>query len=138
MTPTANQIAQLRRMVAEPTVTTYSDAVLTTYIETYPCVDENGESPRVSSTTTPGTMMVNPDWIETYDLHSAAAAIWEEKAAAHSVKFDFDADGGSYTRSQQHEHAMQQVRHHLSRRNPKTIVQVPDLARERTYEINSP
>jgi len=136
MTVTAAQISQLRRMTAEPTTTTYSDATLTTYIESYPCVDENGESPRVESTTVFGEMMDNPDWTATYDLHMAAAAIWEEKAALHAAKFDFGADGGDYTRSQQHEFAMQQVRHHLSRRNPKTIVQVPNLSRERTYETN--
>jgi hypothetical protein len=136
MAPTAAQIAQLRRMIAEPTTATYDDTTLTTYIENYPCVDENGESPRVESTSVFGAMMANPDWTETYDLHMAAAALWEEKAAAHAAKFDFNADGGNYSKSQQHEHAMQQVRHHLARRNPSTIILVPSLSRERTYETN--
>lgn len=137
MAATAAQIAKLRRMTAELTAAIYSDATLTTYIETYPTVDENGESPRIPSTTTPGAMMVNPDWTATYDLHAAAAAIWEEKAAAAAPKFDFNADGGDYSRSQMHEHAMQQVRHHLSRRNPGTIILITPEARERTYETNS-
>lgn len=136
MAPTAAQIAQLRRMTAEPTTTTYSDTVLTEYIERYPAVDENGECPRVESTSTFGAMMDNPDWTETYDLHSAAAAVWEEKAAGMVVKFDFGADGGQYSRSQMYENAMKQARFHLSRRNPKTIILVPDLSRERTYETN--
>lgn len=137
MAVTATQIAQLRRMVAEPTTATYDDTALTTIIERYPCVDENGESPRVPSTTTPGAMMVNPDWTATYDLHRAAASIWEEKAALYAPKFDFGADGGDYSRSQMFDHAMQMVRHHMSRRNTSTIVLTPDLARERTYETNS-
>ena len=136
MAATAAQIAQLRRMTAEPTEATYDDATMTLYIERFPCVDENGESPRVQSTTVFGTMMDNPDWIATYDLHMAAAAIWEEKAALYALKFDFSADGGNYSRSQEYDHAMQQVRHHTSRRNPKTIIQVPNLSRERTFETN--
>lgn len=137
MTATASQVAQLRRMIAEPTTATYDDDTLEDYIERYPCVDENGEAPRVPSTTTPGEMMVNPDWTATYDLHRAAAAIWEEKAASYAPKFDFSADGADYSRSQMFAHAQQMVRHHLSRRNPSTIVLTPDLARERTYETNS-
>ena len=133
---TAAQIAQVRRMVNEPLTTTYSDAIITTYIETYPLVDENGEAPRVPSTITPGSMMVNPDWTATYDLHAAAADIWEEKAAVVSVDYDFSADGSSLSRSQVYEQMMAQARHHRSRRSPKTITQIPDVARERTYETN--
>jgi len=137
MAATEAQVEQLRRMVAEPTTTTYSDSALEDYIERYPCVDENGEPPRVPSTTTEGEMMVNPDWTATYDLHRAAASIWEEKAASYAHKFDFSADGGDYSRSQMHAHAMEQVRHHMSRRNPSTIELIPSLARERTNETNS-
>jgi len=137
MTPTASQISQLRRMTAEPTNETYNDETLTAYIETYPTVDENGESPRVPSTTLPGVMMANPDWTATYDLHAAAAAIWSEKAADVSHKFDFAADGGTYTRSQMHKHAMEQARFHLSRRNPRTIILTPTESRERTYETQN-
>ena len=137
MTVTAAQILKLRRMIAEPTVTTYSDETLTDIIETYPTVDENGEAPRVPSTLTPGAMMVNPDWTETYDLHAAAGSVWEEKAGAQAGKFDFSADGGSYSRSQANAMMMRQVRYHLSRRNPGTIVLVTSESRERTYETNN-
>lgn len=136
MTISAEQISQLRRMVAEPTDATYSDALITTYIENYPTVDENGESPRIPSTVTPGEQMVNPDWTETYDLHAAAAAIWEEKAGLVAGKFDFSADGGSYSQSQANRAMMSQARYHLSRRNPSTIVLVTSEARERTNETN--
>jgi hypothetical protein len=81
-------------------------------------------------------MMVNPDWTATYDLHAAAADIWEEKAGVVSVDYDFNADGATLNRSQVHEHMMAQARYHRSRRSPKTITQIPDVARERTYETN--
>ena len=136
MAPTDSQIAKLRRMVAEPTEAIYTNAVLSEYIANYPTVDENGEDPRIPSTTTPGEMMVNPDWTETYDLHMAAAAIWEEKAAARNDKFDFSADGASYDRSQMQQNAMRQARHHSSRRNPRTIVLVSSEARQETNETN--
>lgn len=131
MAATAAQIAQLRRMVSERTDATYNDALLTTIIETYPAVDENGENPRIPSTTVPGEMMVNPDWTDTYDLHSAAASIWEEKAGALAGNFDFSADGGNFSRSQANAMMMRQARYHLSRRNPKTIVLVSSEARDR-------
>ena len=134
MTATADQISKLRRMVNEPTTATYSDETLQEYIEACPTMDENGESPRVPSTTTPGEMMANPDWVATYDLHAAAAAVWEEKAGAVAPNYDFSADGGSYSRSQAHQQAMQMVRFHLSRRSPGTITLIPDTARERTNE----
>jgi hypothetical protein len=136
MTVLAAQIARLRRMTAEPTDATYSDALLTTIIETYQTVDKNGESPLVPSTILPGTLMANPDWTETYDLHMAAAEIWEEKAAAVAHKFDFNADGGSYSASQVKKQYTDQVRWHLARRNPGTIILVVPETRERTYETN--
>jgi len=137
MTATAAQITKLRRMVNEPTDVTYSNATLQETIELYPTMDENGEAPRVPSTTTPGAMMANPDWTATYDLHAAAAAIWEEKSATNSPNTDFSADGGTYSDSQTFEQAMKMVRFHLSRRSPGTITLVPDKARERTFETNS-
>lgn len=129
-------IGKLRRMTNETKSTTYTDPEMTAYLEACPVTDENGEAPRVPSTTTPGAMMVNPDWTATYDLHAAAAMIWEEKAAIASSNVDFEADGASYSDSQTFEQAMKMVRFHLSRRNPKTITLVPDLARERTTETN--
>jgi hypothetical protein len=136
MTATAAQIAQVRRMVNEPTTTTYSDVAIATYIEAYALTDENGEAPRVPSTTLPGVMMVNPDWTPVYDLHAAAADILDEKAATVSVDYDFTADGATLNRGQVYEHLMAQARYHRSRRSPRTITQVPDLSRERTYETN--
>lgn len=118
MTATAAQISQLRRMVAEPTVTTYSDAVLTTYIERYPHIDQFGEMPLDAYGE------VNADWTATYDLSAAAGDVWEEKAAGVASKFDFSANGGSYTQSQQYEQFMKMCRFHRSRRMPSTITLV--------------
>jgi hypothetical protein len=117
MTVTAAQIATLRRMVNEPGTTTYSDALLTTFIETYPVMDETGTLPYYwNYLTTPPTKVANTDWIATYDLHAAAADIWEEKGGVASQDFDLNADGGNYTRSQVYEQYMKQARYHAARR----------------------
>jgi len=121
MTATAAQIAQVRRMVAEPTTDTYDDAAITTYIEAYPLVDERGEVPYTWDTSTsPPTQDDNDDWVDTYDLHAAAADIWDEKAATLSARFDVRVDSGSYSRSQAFEHALAQSRYHRARRKPST------------------
>lgn len=111
---TAAQIAQLRRMVAEPTTTTYSDALLTSYIEKYPHMDEWDEDPLDDYGE------ANPNWTPTYDLNAAAGDIWEEKASAVSHKYDFSADGGNYSASNQYEQYMKQARNFRSRRLPST------------------
>ena len=100
---TAAQIAELRRMCAEPTTATYSDVTLAAYIERYPLTDARGQESY------------------TYDLHAAAADVWNEKAAALAHLYDFSADGGSYTRSQRVAQAQAQARYHLARRNLNTI-----------------
>ena len=116
MTVTAGMIADVRRMVAEPTVATYSDATLTAIIERYPRIDERGEQPYTwDTTTTPPTQEANTDWIATYDLAAAAADVWTEKASAVAVEFDFSADGGTYHRSQKREAYQQQARYYRSR-----------------------
>ena len=117
---TAAQIAQLRRMVAEPATTTYSDALLTTIIEGYACLDANGRMPIYWSSTLPPVATLNPNWVATYDLNAAAAQIWEEKAAVPAADYDMNVDGGNYTRSQVYEQAMKQARHYLARRKAST------------------
>lgn len=121
MTATAEQIAQVRRMVAEPTTATYSDAAIQDYIEAYPLMDERGELPYTFSGATPPAKVVNPQWIATYDLHAAAGDIWEEKAACFQVQYDYSAGASSFTRSQLYEQAMKQARYHRSRRTPTTV-----------------
>ena len=120
MTATAAQIAEVRRMVAEPTTTTYSDALITTFIERYPHLDEYGEPPYYKSSDVPPEQTANTDWVPTYDLHAAAGDIWEEKAAGVAHRVDFSADGGNYSMSNQYEQYMKQARNHRSRRMPST------------------
>lgn len=126
MTATAAQIAQVRRMVNEPTVEAYSDAQIQAYIEAYPCMDERGQEPYEWDTTTePPTQDPNEAWIPTYDLAAAAADIWAEKAAVLSQDFDTSADGASLSRSQAYQQAMGQSRYWQSRRRAKTVTLYP-------------
>jgi len=122
MAATAAQVAELRRMVDEPTTTTYSDADLETYIERYPLIDERGEVPYTWDTSTqPPTQEENDDWIDTYDLHRAAGDLWDEKAAAVAEDFDFQADGARYSRAQVVEHYQAMARMHRARRTPSSF-----------------
>jgi hypothetical protein len=121
MTATAAQIARLRRMVGEVDKPTYTDDDLQACIEAYPLLDERGEEPYTWDTSTsPPTQDANEDWVPTYDLHAAAADVWEEKASAVAGDFDFSADGASYSRSQVYEQYMRKARHHRARRSAKT------------------
>jgi hypothetical protein len=125
MAATDDQIAELRRLVAEPTTDTYSDEAIAAYIERYPCLDERGQEPYTLDTSTePPTQDENESWIPTYDMHAAAADVWEEKAALVVADFDFQSDDQGFKRSQKHEMAMKMVRHHRSRRRPKTSTAV--------------
>jgi hypothetical protein len=125
MTATAAMIAQVRRMVWEPTTNTYDDAAIQAAIEAYPLMDERGEAPYTwDETTPPPTKTANANWVATYDLHAAAADLWEEKAAVFAAQHDFSADGGNYSRSQVYQQMMAQVRHHRARRAAKTMTGV--------------
>lgn len=119
---TAAQLAELRRMVAEPSTTTYGDALLTTYIEKYPLMDSQGIDPTyLDYSSTPPLPVAEPCWIPTYDLHAAAADVWEEKAAPQATKSDFSSDGGNYSMSQKFEMAMKMVKFHRARRAVRNI-----------------
>jgi len=120
MTATAEQITRLRRMAGETNSSTYADADLQGYIERHPMIDAAGQSPWLSIQTPTGAPD-NPDWTATYDLNAAAGDIWDEKAAALAPHYDFNADGGQYSRSQAYQQAMAMARHYRSRRSPKTI-----------------
>lgn len=136
MTATAAQIARVRRMVAELDDSTYSDTDIQAYIEAHPLEDARGEAPFIESVTTPGTLGENPDWTATYDLNAAAAEIWAEKAGILAQDYDFDADGGQYSRSQPYKHAMEQARHYRSRRSIRTITQRPEPLAQGYEEID--
>lgn len=102
MGASSEDIARLRRMTNEPTTTTYSDALMAAYLESWPLVDKNGLTQDNGGSS----------WIEAYDLHAAAADIWEEKAALLFAKHDFSADGANYSASQMYDNAKKQAEHH--------------------------
>jgi hypothetical protein len=135
---TADQIAQLRRMTAEPLTTTYSDGLLTTIIESYPTLDQNGEAPWIHAidSARPVTwvaymdvldLVPNQDWIPTYDLNAAAAQIWEEKAGVSAADYDFALDRAeTFSRSQVYKQMMEQARHFAAKRKAGTITLKPE------------
>lgn len=122
MSVTAAMITALRRYIAEANDSNgYSDAVLTAVIVKYPLLDERGELPYSWDTSTqPPTQDANDDWIATYDLHAAAAQVWEEKASNVAHLFTFSADGGQYVRSEAFKQMMQMATYHRARRVPGT------------------
>lgn len=124
MAATAEQVRRLRRMIAEPTDATYSDGDLIEYIERRALTDQLGNAPYVRAATYPVTMMINPNWTPTYDLHGVAAVLWGEKASALAALFDYSADGASFSRKQQYDNAQAQQRYHAARRSARTIEQI--------------
>lgn len=130
MSATAAQIGRLRRMTGETDSTTYDDETFAEYVERYAMTDARGEEPYTWDTSTdPPTQDDNDRWIPTYDLHAAAADIWEEKASSLSQDYDFSADGATFNRSQSYEQAMKQARFHRSRRMARTLTQRPEPIR---------
>ena len=109
MTTSAAILWQFRRMIAEPTTDTYTDVDLDLYVQNYPTLDADGNAPDEVA------------WVASYDLHAAAAAIWEEKAALKAEYFDFSADGATSSRSQVYAQCMKMARYHNARRQPGTI-----------------
>jgi len=126
MAASAEQIARLRRMVAEPTTATYTDDDLAAYIAAHPLMDANGRKQYVVQalgTTVPPT--ADPLWVPTYDLNAAAAEVWGEKAAALAANFDVNADGASMALSQKYAHACERARYYRARRAMRTITARP-------------
>ncbi len=122
MAATDAMVTRLRRMVDEPNDDPYTADVLEGYIETYPLIDTLGTDPlEIDYTTTPPTVSERDDWIPTYDLNSAAADIWEEKAAAIAEDYDMTADGSTLQRSKRFEQYTKKCRYFRSRRSLKTI-----------------
>lgn len=126
MNASAAAINRVRRMIAETSPTSViTDEAIAEAIIRHPIVDARGEPPYLESSTDPAALVENPTWMPTFDLHHAAADLWEEKAAAVVGHFDFAADGGTYTRSQVYDHCMRMAKFHLARRAPVTVKQHP-------------
>jgi hypothetical protein len=138
MGATENQIARLRRMVDEPTEANYTNDDLRYTIESYPLVDERGVEPYWYDTSTnPPTQVATRGWYPTYDLHAAAADIWEEKAAAVADEYDYPGAesptgiNGVARNSQVYDHYKKQARHHAARRTATTAKLMPWPGRNR-------
>jgi len=126
MTVSTSMIQRVKQMTGESSSGTY-DATIATVIAEYPLVDSLGNAP------------IELDWTATYCLNSAAADIWEIKAAAVAQDYDFTADGASYKRSQVYEQYMKQARRFRARRAPKTFKAVmwPKMVAEDTPWIGN-
>ena len=109
MTVTPNDICQLRRCIAEPTVATYTDLELTSRIEKSALIDEDGHLPDDDA------------WIPTYDIYKVASEIWMEKASSVAHEFDFSADGGSFHRSQKLQMYLKQAGYYKSRSKAQSL-----------------
>jgi hypothetical protein len=116
----AATILQVRRWTGEVANSSYTDAELTVIIERYPTQDADGEDQLLDewdegyTVGSGGTPVLNPDWTPTYDLHAAAADVWDEKAADAAKRFTFSADGASYNRNEVYRACVEQGQMHRS------------------------
>lgn len=95
-------LEQLRRMINEPTDTTYSDATLSGYI-----TDASD------------------------DLNYAASVLWLEKVAAlQDTVYDVSADGADYKYSQKIDNAKEMARLYASKRTPTSTLLIKDPEEE--------
>lgn len=132
------QIAQVRRWTLEPLTEegTYTDEDVAAIIEQYPLLDERGVQPYWFDTSTePPTKTDTVGWYPTYDLHAAAAHIWEEKTAALSEEIDCTTETqiGTVTKrlTQKRDFALKQARYHNGRRSMKTATLIAWPSRNR-------
>lgn len=138
MTATASMIAQLRRWTHEPQEPpsgTYTDEALAALIEAYPLVDERGVAPYAYDTSTdPPTQVATVGWYPTYDLHRAAAVVWDEKAADLALTVDRPYQGpgpGTHRETQPRDFAEKRARYHQSRASASTIQAIAWPSRRR-------
>lgn len=121
-----DDIATLRRMIAEPTSAVYGDAALQAIIERYPVIDADHVEPD------------DDEWVATYDLFSAAADVWTEKAAALTGSYAFSADGASYQVQQAYQQALQQARYYAARRRARhTRTLGTNIELDDTYSVST-
>lgn len=128
MTATPAMIAQVRRWTNEATAEHYTDDALQALIEQFPKVDERGIAPYWYDTATdPPTQVATVGWYPTYDLHAAAAVVWEDKAALLAETVDRPTQGptpGVHRETQPRDYALAQARYHKSRSSAKNATLV--------------
>ena len=81
-------LARLGSMTAAATAPTLSDGELNSLLDMHQVADSDGLAPGATG------------YVPSYDFNRAAAEGWRWKMAQLTGKFDFQADGASYNRSQ--------------------------------------
>lgn len=61
-----------------------------------------------------GNAPTHDDYTDTYDLYVAAAEAWRMKAGQFAEEFDFEAEGGAFTRSQKYANALKQAQRYAA------------------------
>ena len=92
--PQPTVIRRLRRMTAEPTEALYTDADLIALLQEFPTAHRIGQNQWVANS--------SQLTVTVWDIHAAAARIWEEKVAIliGQGSYDIDADGQTLHRDQ--------------------------------------
>jgi hypothetical protein len=127
--PKPEVLRRLRRMVAEPTEATYTDADLIAMLKEFPTARNVGQNNWVAN-----SALVD---VVVWDVHAAAARIWEEKVAAliGQGAYDIDADGQTLHRDQKLQQYRTQVAYHTARRRVRSVkILVAPTRAQRTLE----
>lgn len=134
-------VARVRRMVAEPTTTTYDDAAVRQIIAAM-VVTDRATVARAGGVSDVVDVRYIPQPPQ-FDLNAAAALIWEEKLAAlvGAGTYDLDADGESFALSQRVTQFEKLVAYYLSRRRVTSVRQLvrraPGIAETINADINT-
>lgn len=72
-------------------------------------------------------------YTDTYDLYVAAAEAWRMKAGQYAEQFDFEAEGGVFTRSQKYTNALSQAKRYAAMAG-QMAPQIESLAIEEANE----
>lgn len=134
--PSDEDIQTLRDMAGDTTLLSFSLNDLRDLLFSYAINDIVGETPWSRLSNAIGGSIVNPDWIATFDFNAAAAKLWSLKANSVIDKYDFQADGGNYSRSQVYENFMKMSRHFSSRRAIRMIRVQPTNAHVKIGDID--
>ena len=127
--PKPEVLIRLRRMVAEPTEATYTDADLIAMLKELPTARNVGQNNWVANSSLVDVLV--------WDVHAAAARIWEEKVAAliGQGAYDIDADGQTLHRDQKLQQYRTQVAYHTARRRVRSVkILVAPTRAQRTLE----
>jgi len=127
--PKPEVLRRLRRMVAEPTEATYTDADLIAMLKEFPTARNVGQNNWIANSSLVDVVV--------WDVHAAAARIWEEKVAAliGQGAYDIDADGQTLHRDQKLQQYRTQVAYHTARRRVRSVkILVAPTRAQRTLE----